>query len=276
MDTFDYLFCKSRENGKVAKALSEKLQTEVDKNKIVDEIGNIDVGAIVQANIKRAIGTQDFYDLKNNDISITDSQYANDLLITSVDCLLTTNVGLKAFYNCISLSNVKLPAATSISDYVFYACVSLKKLDLPCATNIMRYLCYYCISLSELNAPNAENIYGYAFNFCCNLKDVNISKVKSIGAGAFKYCILLQKIIMPSVTSISENAFDSCLLLKDVILKSSSIVNLLNANAFQNNPIAKGTGYIYVLDELVDSYKTATNWSVYAEQIRPMSEYVEE
>ena len=249
MDNFDYLFCKARENGKVAKALSDNLMTEVDKNNVIDEIEKIDVGSVVQANIKRAIGTQDFYDLKNNDISITDSQYANDLLITSVDCLLTTNVGLKAFYNCISLSNVKLPAATSISDYAFYACVSLKKLDLPCATNIMRYLCYYCISLS---------------------------KVKSIGAGAFKYCILLQKIIMPSVTSISENAFDSCLLLKDVILKSSSIVNLLNANAFAGTPIANGNGYIYVPDNLVEDYKTATNWSVYADQIRPMSEYVGE
>ena len=47
---------------------------------------------------------------------------------------------------------------------------------------------------------------------------------------------------------------------------------LANTNAFTNTPIESGTGYIYVLDELVDSYKSATNWSTYAEQIKPISE----
>ena len=46
--------------------------------------------------------------------------------------------------------------------------------------------------------------------------------------------------------------------------------------AFYNTPIANGTGYIYVADTLVDSYKTAENWSVYASQIKPLSEYVSE
>lgn len=60
-----------------------------------------------------------------------------------------------------------------------------------------------------------------------------------------------------------------------------------NANAFSNcyhilgtvnatyNPEGLKDGYIYVPDALVDSYKAATNWSTYASQIRPLSEYVE-
>ena len=45
---------------------------------------------------------------------------------------------------------------------------------------------------------------------------------------------------------------------------------------FYNTAIENGTGYIYVPDSLVDSYKTATNWSTYASQIKPISELPQE
>ena len=44
-----------------------------------------------------------------------------------------------------------------------------------------------------------------------------------------------------------------------------------NPSCFVKNNIE----YIYVPDDLVENYKTATNWSVYASQIKPLSEYVE-
>ena len=50
---------------------------------------------------------------------------------------------------------------------------------------------------------------------------------------------------------------------------------LTSKYALYNTPIAKGTGYIYVPDALVNDYKKATNWSVFANQIKPLSEYVE-
>lgn len=38
-------------------------------------------------------------------------------------------------------------------------------------------------------------------------------------------------------------------------------------------PMKSGTGYIYVPAALVDSYKAATNWSTYADQIRAIEDY---
>jgi hypothetical protein len=38
----------------------------------------------------------------------------------------------------------------------------------------------------------------------------------------------------------------------------------------------KSTLTIYVPDESVEAYKGATNWSAYADQIKPISEYVEQ
>ena len=47
-----------------------------------------------------------------------------------------------------------------------------------------------------------------------------------------------------------------------------------NINMLQSTPIANGTGYVYVPDDMVDTYKSATNWSTYASQIKGMSELV--
>jgi hypothetical protein len=58
-----------------------------------------------------------------------------------------------------------------------------------------------------------------------------------------------------------------------ILPKTGDICNLLNTNAFVNTPIAKSTGYIYVPRALVDSYKSATNWSTYANQIRAIEDY---
>ncbi len=54
----------------------------------------------------------------------------------------------------------------------------------------------------------------------------------------------------------------------------TAVPTLSNSNAFANTPIAQGTGYIYVPDNLVASFKTATNWSTYASQIKGVSELV--
>lgn len=48
----------------------------------------------------------------------------------------------------------------------------------------------------------------------------------------------------------------------------------INSNDLTGTTIAKGTGYVYVPDDMVDTYKSATNWSAYADQIKGMSELV--
>ena len=48
----------------------------------------------------------------------------------------------------------------------------------------------------------------------------------------------------------------------------------INSNDLKGTTIEKGTGYVYVPDDMVDTYKSATNWSTYASQIKGMSELV--
>ena len=84
-----------------------------------------------------------------------------------------------------------------------------------------------------------------------------------------------------SADYIGNKAFLGCSNLVAVILPYSRIEDdlyltspiLLGTDVFVDTPIANGTGFIYVRDALVDSYKTDENWSTWASQIKPLSEY---
>lgn len=115
------------------------------------------------------------------------------------------------------------------------------------------YAFYECNRLNTVNFPEATSIGGYAFEYCRNLNQADFSKIQNgIGTAAFKYCLSL----------------------KIVILRNTAQVAVLSSNsAFADTPIASGTGYIYVPKALLDSYKTATNWTTYKNQFRALEDY---
>ena len=79
----------------------------------------------------------------------------------------------------------------------------------------------------------------------------------------------------------------SCCVLTKLIIRNMSTIPALNSNAFNYcyhftgttdptyNPQGLKDGRIYVPDDKVDALKTATNWSVYADIIVPLSTLVE-
>lgn len=71
-------------------------------------------------------------------------------------------------------------------------------------------------------------------------------------------------------------AFAYCDNLKSVVIRKG-FTGLSNVNVFNSTPIADSNteGFIYVADDLVNTYKTATNWVAYADKIKPLSEYTE-
>ena len=80
----------------------------------------------------------------------------------------------------------------------------------------------------------------------------------------------MEGVELPStVTTIGGYAFQYCTGLIWVSITAATPPTL-GSGAFANCPALTG---IYVPDESVEAYKTATNWSAYANKILPLSQY---
>lgn len=116
----------------------------------------------------------------------------------------------------------------------------------------------------------------YTHSYCiCNknkLKKIVLNGVTSLSNYAISSCSALHTVELGGVTSIGSGSFNGCKALATLIIRTPSVCSLANINSISPTLIASGTGYIYVPDNLVNSYKTATNWSDYANQIKGISE----
>ena len=97
------------------------------------------------------------------------------------------------------------------------------------------------------------------------------SGITSIGTYAFLRCRNLKYIKgLLNLNSVGERAFDGCTSLVSIAINNTTPPTLGSGVFTSCNNLS-----IYVPDESVDAYKSATNWSVYADRIKPLSEYVE-
>ena len=100
-----------------------------------------------------------------------------------------------------------------------------------------------------------------------SIESIKLSSVTSIGQYAFRDCSNLTKLSFPEVTSIGSSAFQSCSKLTTIYVgtNTSTVCTLSSTNAFND---CTNLTNIYVPASLVDSYKSATNWSNYASKIK--------
>lgn len=154
-----------------------------------------------------------------------------------------------AFNGCATLTGITIPnSVTNIGDHAFTGCEGLTGITIPDGvTNIGDYSFFSCNRLTNLVLPNSvTNIGEGAFNFCNGFTSFNIpSSVTSIGKDAFLYARNLGSVTVNATTPPT-----------------------LGEDAFSHN--AEGRK-IYVPAESVDAYKAAPNWSVYANDIEPIS-----
>ena len=109
-----------------------------------------------------------------------------------------------------------------------------------------------------------------------SLRVAKLLAVKEVQQNAFSACASLETVEIKGGISIGWQAFSNCKALKALVIRenpANKLTSLANTNAFDGSSIADGTGYVYVPDNSVNSYKSAAKWSTFAGQIKPLSEY---
>ena len=125
-------------------------------------------------------------------------------------------------------------------------------------------------TIESVELSNATSIGQNAFRSCSKLTSVSFPNATSIGNTAFSSCSNLTEASFPNATSIGNNAFSSCSNLTTIYVGTniSTVCTLSSTTA-----LGKCTNLtnIYVPASLVNSYKSATNWSSYASKIKAAS-----
>lgn len=197
------------------------------------------------------------------------------------------------------LKYVTLPASQSfVSNYMFSGCDALEYVTIPSGvTTWDNYVFQYDFSLKFVSLPNTaltRNKGDYMFANCYALEKVHIPPIwGTIPSHFCEYCYALKKIIMgTSTVDIGGYSFYNCARLTSVTFPGA--VTYMGEQAFGGN-----TGYLAIVDlshvtqvptgnalmfgsvntyyltgfeirvpaSLESSFKTASNWSTYADYI---------
>ena len=184
--------------------------------------------------------------------------------ITEVSDSTVTSIVQNAFSRCGALASVNMPNVTSIGQNAFIGCDVLTSVNMPNVTSIGTRAFSGCTKLPSVDFPNVTKIGSYAFDSCYALTGVKFPNVATIETYAFQKCSALASVDFSSATGIKTYAFNNSSELNTVILRGVPACGLANINAFTGTPFASGKagGKLLVPRSLVESYKTATNWSV--------------
>lgn len=191
--------------------------------------------------------------------------------LQGVEMPSATKIGDYSMQNCTALESVKFAAAAEVGQYAFAGDEALEEADLPVCTKLGQYAFQNCSSLSKDDWGELLNIGDYAFDGSA-VGTLRAAKVTSLGTYIGKGQ-RMSTVDLTALTSVKANQFNGASALVELILRRTSLVTLANANALTGTPLSAGVGYIYVPNNLVSSYKSASNWSARASQIKSIDEY---
>lgn len=196
-------------------------------------------------------------------------------------------VGTYGFSNCTSLASLVLSEnMTNINDYTFDGCTSLRSITFPEGLlNIGTHAFSRCSSLTSVTFPNSissitgdyafssctslssvsfpesmSSVGDYTFSGCTSLSSVNFTEgLDSVGNYTFNDCTSLYSVSIPkSMSNIGTYTFNGCTSLTK-IFSYASVPPILIAQTF--NGLDPKKIFVYVPEELIETYKMAMYWS---------------
>lgn len=179
-----------------------------------------------------------------------------------------TAITENAFSGCSAMEFCRIPnSVKTIGANAFSTCSAMTECSLPSGIQSIGDSAFTnSISLAYVNLPNGVTSLGSAaFQNCLNFRYINIpNSLTTIPSYCFYNCDGITDIELHSgITSIGDYAFYNCSGLYSITLYGSTPPTL-GSNALSGT---KSSLKIYVPSTAVNTYKSASGWSTYANNI---------
>lgn len=182
------------------------------------------------------------------------------------DCVTTINNN--CFNQCTNLTSMTISSAvTTIGSNAFKNC-PLPTLIIPSGVTVIQsHMCNGCTRLSSTNIPNGvTEIQNDAYYDCLSWLDITIpANVTSIGDSAFRTGYFDSDEPEMRAMMLNMNANRAVR-----VLATTPPTLGVTVFAILSGDIDVASYPIYVPAESLNAYKTATNWSYYANRIYPI------
>lgn len=198
--------------------------------------------------------------------SIATRMFANCGALSRI-CIPSTIVNMSeyAFQNT-NLKSVVIPEVgyTGNNGSHFSSCKVLKKVTVL-SDAIAKYMFSGCFLLEDIDMPNVKTIGNYGISTCVSLLNIDLPEgVTELGNNVFNECSGIVNITLPStIETIGTNFCYYCKALKSVHIKATTPPTV-GSSLFSG---VTDDLMIYVPEESLSDYQTATNWSAYASKM---------
>ncbi len=191
-----------------------------------------------------------------------------------------TIIGTKMYAGTFAGSTVKrveIPnGVTTISKHAFHYSY-VEEIIIPDTVQTFDANCFdNTYNLKHLDFPKNLRVLGYRCLALTNISEniVLPSSVNTIEDNAFMSSDFTGIELPSGVTSVGYAALSGCIYLKTLVIRASSVLGVdEHKTPLSSSAISKGNGYIYVPSALINSYKSNTYWSQYANQFRALEDY---
>ena len=188
-----------------------------------------------------------------------------NIIISDEQTIIKSNT----FRSCSKLTFKMHDNITSIEQYAFNNCQANDCTSLPKSlTSLGTYAFYKNIKMKITEIPeHVKSIPNYCFT-SCQLENIKIyDECTFVGQYAFRLNSKLQKVELgKGITTLYSNCFANCTSLTSVTIHAIIPPTLVSTAFNSDNALAE----IRVPASALETYKSATNWSQYADIMIPI------
>lgn len=226
----------------------------------------------------------------------SDTVTSNDTYDTTLINSLTVNVSGGGGYDLLDIVKRTEPSGAVVLDdtsnfnvrpYFFQSYTGITSFSSNKAKELQAYAFQNCSNMTSVNCSNCTKLEASVFEGCSKLASITLSQNYSVAQNAFRGlsslvnfdfwgngtantlfygCSNLEKVDCKNLNlyNFSVNTFQNCSKLNVLIIrKTSGVAGLAHTSAFTSTPFASGGtgGTLYVPNDLISSYQSASNWS---------------